>query len=91
LLRLAAASSAVIRYRSAGARSISESPELGPIGETAGVVWRVLSDQGPTTLALLVEAIGVPESLFFMAVGWLARENKITIEPHDGDYEIRLR
>jgi Winged helix-turn-helix domain (DUF2582) len=28
---------------------------------------------------------GVPESLFFMSVGWLARENKITIEPRDGD------
>jgi len=26
-----------------------------------------------------------------MAVGWLARENKITIEPHDGDYEMRLK
>jgi len=33
----------------------------------------------------------VPESLFFMAVGWLARENKITIEPCHGDYEIRLK
>jgi hypothetical protein len=26
-----------------------------------------------------------------MAVGWFARENKITIEPHDGDYEMRLK
>ena len=54
------------------------------------MVWRVLSDQGPTTLALLIEAIGVPGEPVFYAVGWLARENKITIEPHDGDYEIRL-
>jgi len=51
----------------------------------------MLSDQGATTFALLIEAVGVPESLFFMAVGWLARGNKITIEPHDGDYEMRLR
>jgi hypothetical protein len=91
LLRLAAANSAVMRDRSAGARSISESRELGPIGETAGVVWHMLSDLGPTTFALLIETIAVPESLFFMAVGWLARENKITIEPHDGDYEMRLK
>ncbi len=47
--------------------------------------------RGPTTLASLIEAAGVPESLFFMAVGWLARENKITIEPCHGDYEIRLK
>lgn len=51
----------------------------------------MLPDQGPTRFALLIEAIAVPESLFFMAVGWLARENKITIESHDGDYEIRLK
>ena len=51
----------------------------------------MLADQGPTTFAPLIETIGVPESLFFMAVGWLARENKITIESHDGDYEIRLK
>jgi winged helix-turn-helix protein DUF2582 len=91
LLRLAAENSAAKRDRSAGARSISESPEFGPIGETAGVVWHVLSEQGPTTFAIVIEAIGVPESLFFMAVGWLARENKITIEPRDGDYEMRLK
>jgi hypothetical protein len=34
----------------------------------------MLFDQGPTTFALLIETIGVPESLLFMAVGWLARE-----------------
>jgi Winged helix-turn-helix domain (DUF2582) len=51
----------------------------------------MLSAQGPTSFALLIEAIGAPESLFFMAVGWLARENKITIEPLDGDYEMRLK
>jgi hypothetical protein len=91
LLRRAAANSAVLRGRSAGARSISESPEFGPIGETAGVVWHMLCDLGPTSFALLIETIAVPESLFFMAVGWLARENKITIEPYDGDYEMRLK
>ena len=51
----------------------------------------MLSDQGPTTFALLIETIAVPESLFFMAIGWLARENKITIEPYEGDYEMRLK
>lgn len=51
----------------------------------------MLSEQGPTTLAMLIEAIAVHESLFFMTIGWLARENKIAIEPHDGDYEIRLK
>jgi hypothetical protein len=71
--------------------SISGSSEFRPIGETAGVLWHILFEQGPATFAPLIEAMGVPESLFFMAVGWLARENKITIEPRDGDYEMRLK
>ena len=54
-------------------------------------MWHILFEQGPATFAPVIEAMGVPESLFFMAVGWLARENKITIEPRDGDYEMRLK
>ena len=45
----------------------------------------------PTAFAALIEIMGVPESLLSMAVGWLARENKITIEPHYGDCEIGLK
>ncbi|MGH9746551.1 MAG: winged helix-turn-helix domain-containing protein [Candidatus Acidiferrales bacterium] len=62
-----------------------------PIGDTAGTLWQLLSEDGPSTLASLIQEVGVPESLFFMAVGWLAREGKIEFEPHDGDYTIHLR
>ena len=65
--------------------------DTSPIGETAGVVWQALAQRGPTTFATLIDAIGVTESLFYMAVGWLAREGKLEIAPNDGDYEIRLR
>jgi len=91
LLRRAAAFLTVFPVASSGPKSDAERCEFTPIGETAGAVWHMLSDGGPTTLASLIEAAGVPESLFFMAVGWLARENKITIEPCNGDYEIRLK
>jgi hypothetical protein len=81
LLRRAAAFLPVLPVGRPGPRSDAERCEFRPM----------LSDGGPTTLASLIEAAGVPESLFFMAVGWLARENKITIEPCHGDYEIRLK
>ena len=60
------------------------------IGETAGAVWQTLSKQGPLTFATLMEEIDVPESLFFMAIGWLSREHKLRIEPANGDYVVRL-
>jgi Winged helix-turn-helix domain (DUF2582) len=60
------------------------------IGETAGAVWEALSKQGPLTLAALMEEVNAPQSLFFMAVGWLSREEKLQFESADGDYLVRL-
>ncbi len=60
------------------------------IGETAGTVWQTLSQHGPLTFAALMEEVNAPQSLFFMAIGWLSREHKLKIEPADGDYLIAL-
>ncbi|HEX3656177.1 MAG TPA: winged helix-turn-helix domain-containing protein [Pirellulales bacterium] len=50
------------------------------IGEIAGAVWRVLSDQGPLTTAKLIKAVDAPRDLVMQAIGWLAREDKIVID-----------
>jgi Winged helix-turn-helix domain (DUF2582) len=61
------------------------------IGETAGAIWQTLSQGGPQTLGVLMQEVNAPESLFFMAVGWLSREGKLEFEPTDGDYTVWLR
>lgn len=53
---------------------------IDQIGETAGMVWRVLDEQGPQSLAKLPKLVDAPRDLVFMAVGWLAREDKLQIE-----------
>jgi len=60
------------------------------IGETAGAVWHALS-QGPQTLAALMEDVDAPQSLFFMAIGWLSREDKLSFESANGDYLVSLK
>jgi len=60
------------------------------IGETAGNVWRALESHGPQTLAALMEQVDAPQSLFFMAIGWLSREDKVRFEAADGDYRVCL-
>jgi hypothetical protein len=50
------------------------------IGETAGAVWQVLSDNGSMSVAKLVKAIDEPRDTVMQALGWLARENKICFE-----------
>jgi Winged helix-turn-helix domain (DUF2582) len=61
------------------------------IGETAGAIWQALSSDGPRTFAALMEEVDAPQSIFFMAVGWLSREDKLQIEPANGDYLISLK
>jgi hypothetical protein len=60
------------------------------IEETAGAVWEALSRDGPLTFAALMETVNVPQSLFFMAIGWLSREEKLRFESAGGDYIVRL-
>ena len=55
-------------------------PCLTSIGETAGAVWRILSEKSPMTMAKLVKGVGEPRDAVMLALGWLARENKIDIE-----------
>jgi hypothetical protein len=50
------------------------------IGETAGAVWRTLSEQGPLSCAKLAKEIDAPRDVIMQAIGWLAREDKVSIE-----------
>jgi hypothetical protein len=60
---------------------------VAEIGETAGVVWKTLNTAGSMSMAKLVKATGQPRDTVMQALGWLAREDKITIE-EDGRARI---
>ncbi len=53
---------------------------IARIGETAGKVWHYLNEHGPRPLTTLSRELGEPRDLVMLAVGWLAREDKIRIE-----------
>jgi hypothetical protein len=89
LLRRAAAHCWLERFKAQASRG-AFTVTYDRIGETAGAVWEALTKQGPLTFAALMEEVDVPQSLFFMAVGWLSREDKLQFEPADGDYIVRL-
>jgi hypothetical protein len=50
------------------------------IGDTAGLVWHHLHENGPRTLTQLAKDIDAPRDVVMQAVGWLARESKLTID-----------
>jgi len=64
---------------------------LEQIGETAGSVWRALESKGPQSLGALKKKVKAPGDLVSMAVGWLAREEKIAVELKGRTQLLRLK
>jgi DNA-binding transcriptional ArsR family regulator len=54
-------------------------PSVSRIGAAAGVAWKVLDENGPLSMAQLVKAVGESRDTVMQALGWLAREGKISI------------
>jgi hypothetical protein len=71
----------------------SETPVFSTqlIGETAGAVWKALVEDGPMSLSKLVKAVGAPRDVVMQAVGWLAREDKVSFEGTPRHRQVVLR
>ena len=64
---------------------------IAQIGETAGLVWRTLNEQGRMSVSKLVKAVGQPRDAVLQALGWLAREDKLVIEDQGRNRLVSLR
>jgi len=64
---------------------------LVEIGELAGKVWTALSGGEAKTPAQLAKAIGENEKTICMAIGWLAREDKLEINKAKAALKVALK
>ncbi len=60
------------------------------IGETAGLIWHTLAEDGPTSIAKLIKNVEAPRDLVMQGIGWLAREEKIVIREESRSRIISL-
>ncbi|MDQ1253656.1 MAG: hypothetical protein QG646_2843 [Euryarchaeota archaeon] len=61
------------------------------IGKTAGIVWECLSKQKtPITLTTLKKEVSASSTVLMMALGWLAREDKISIDISDESFSYKI-
>jgi hypothetical protein len=60
------------------------------IGINAGVIWRLLSEKGELSIREIGEFTNYRESFLFLALGWLAREDKIRFYEKEGVLYVRL-
>jgi hypothetical protein len=49
-------------------------------GVNAGLVWKSLNENGPSNIGDLVKATSLRRELVYGALGWLGREDKISVE-----------
>lgn len=60
------------------------------IGDAAGKIWHALA-AGPQTVASLKKAIDAPGDLVPAALGWLAREGKLSFDNNGRSVTVSLR
>ena len=54
------------------------------IGSNAGKVWRILNEKGEQAMFTLCHELGLTFEDVAIAIGWLARENKILLRKKEG-------
>jgi len=59
-------------------------------GELAGQVWRFLEDEGEASVSAVCDAVDAPRSKVSMAIGWLAREDKLEFIDQGRGTSVRL-
>ena len=60
------------------------------IGENAGIIWRALEKKGTLGFEELQSETGLDLTSMLTAIGWLARENKISLNKENGVTSIGL-
>lgn len=61
------------------------------IGELAGEVWEHLEENGETSLTQVSNTINAPKSKVDMAIGWLAKEDKLDFIDKSRGKAVKLR
>lgn len=73
-------SEAPARKVPAAEKSESKLLTTDAIGDVAGAVWNCLNSEGPQSLAKLKKSLDAPSDTVLAAIGWLAREGKLSFE-----------
>lgn len=53
--------------------------DLVSVGKTAGDVWEYLKGAGKSSVSAVEKSVSAPGREVHMAIGWLAREDKIEL------------
>jgi predicted RNA-binding protein (virulence factor B family) len=62
------------------------------VGFVAGEIWRFLSQNGKSAPIKIKATLGVSNTMLYLALGWLLREDKIIVNPTtEYSYKVSLK
>ncbi len=61
------------------------------VGELAGYVWRYLEEVGEASPSQITKDVDAAQTKVYMAMGWLAREDKIVFNTEGRGSKVRLK
>jgi len=61
------------------------------IGFAAGNIWKKLKDEGEMVITKLQRKSGLPINIFYMGLGWLAREDKVKFKREKRTIYVSLK
>lgn len=61
------------------------------VGFAAGEIWKYLEENGESTPIKIKANLGLSNTMLYLALGWLSREDKVNIIQQDYSYKISLK
>ena len=61
------------------------------VGIAAGEIWRYLSENGESSPIKIKANLGLSNTMLYLALGWLSREDKVNIVQFEYSYKISLK
>ncbi|MFH1824081.1 MAG: winged helix-turn-helix domain-containing protein [Candidatus Firestonebacteria bacterium] len=56
-----------------------------------GKIWHYLNSNGESTIYGMKKDLGLPDSLIYIGIGWLVKEDKINIKREGGSIKVSLK
>ena len=69
---------------------VKENEMQNRIGSVAGSIWNELEQNGEMTPRKLSSSIKEKTEVVHLALGWLARENKVQFDPMKTTFKVKL-
>lgn len=85
---------AVKKVQAESSQPVAATPEIAMperVGLTAGSIWHYLTENGSSSVANLIRELPEEEKIIQRSIGWLAQEDKITIDTIDRVETVALK